>query len=351
MVSLQQVATVAQLEDFDEVIDVRSPGEYAIDHYPQARNCPVLDDTERARIGTAYKQTSAFEAKRMGAALVARNIAHHLETSFHERARDWRPLVYCWRGGGRSDAMCEILRRVGWRAARLRGGYRAYRRAVIEELTVRPQRHRFYVIAGRTGSAKSRVLVALQTLGAQTLDLERLARHRGSVLGEMPGEPQPTQKMFESLLWHALRHLDPEQPVFVEAESRKVGNVQIPGALIDAMRGAPCLMLDVPEPVRVAFLLGEYRHFLSDPDSLCNRLDALSAHYGNTAIEGWKSMARAGDHEQLVRVLLRMHYDPAYERSALRNFACLRSGPVFHLSNTEERAMQDVAREIMSACL
>jgi tRNA 2-selenouridine synthase len=286
----------------------------------------------------------------MGAALVARNIAHHLETSFHERSRDWRPLVYCWRGGGRSDAMCEILRRVGWRAARLRGGYRAYRRTVIEELSARPQRHRFYVIAGRTGSAKSRVLAALETLGAQMLDLERLACHRGSVLGELPGEPQPTQKMFESLLWESMRRLDPLRPVFIEAESRKVGNVQIPGALIEAMRAAPCLTLDVPEPVRVAFLLAEYRHFLTDLDSLCSRLDALSGHYGNAAVEGWKSMARAGDHEELVRALLRMHYDPAYERSALRNFSCLRSGPVFRLSNTDERAMHDAAQEIMSAC-
>ena len=349
--SLQQVATVAQLEDFDEVIDVRSPGEYAMDHYPGALNCPVLDDAERAQIGAAYKQTSAFEAKRIGAALVARNIAHHLETSFHARGRDWRPLVYCWRGGGRSDAMCEILRRVGWRAARLQGGYRAYRRTVIETLSTCPQRHRFQVIAGRTGSAKSRVLAALQGLGAQALDLERLARHRGSVLGEMPGEPQPTQKMFESLLWHAMRRLDPSRPVFIEAESRKIGNVQIPGALVDAMRAAPCLTLEVPEPVRIAFLLREYRHFLGDPDSLCTRLDALSAHYGNAAIEGWKCMARAGDHEEMVRTLLRMHYDPAYERSALRNFSCLRSGPVFRLSNTDEGAMHDVAREIMSACL
>ena len=349
--SLQQVATVAQLEDFDEVIDVRSPGEYAVDHYPCARNCPVLDDAERAQIGTAYKQTSAFAAKRMGAALVARNIAHHLETTFRERSRDWRPLVYCWRGGGRSDAMCEIMRRVGWRAARLRGGYRAYRRAVIAELAESPRRYRFYVIAGRTGSAKSRVLGALQALGAQTLDLERIARHRGSVLGEMPGEPQPTQKMFESLLWQALRRLDPARPAFIEAESRKVGNVQIPGALVEAMRAAPCLTLDVPEPVRVAFLLDEYRHFLSDPVGLCDRLDALNGHYGNAAIEGWKAMARAGDHQELVRALLRMHYDPAYERSAARNFSGLRAGPVFKLSNTDDRAMHAVAREIMSACL
>ena len=348
MASLQQDATVAQLDDFDEVIDVRSPSEYALDHYPGARNCPVLDDAERARVGTAYNQASAFAAKRMGAAMVARNIARHIETSFQERERNWRPLIYCWRGGGRSDAMCEILRRVGWHPARLQGGYRAYRRAVIADLEELPTGHRFYVIAGKTGTAKSRVLGALQRLDAQTLDLERLACHRGSVLGEMPGTPQPSQKMFESLLWDALRRLDKSRPVFIEAESRKVGNVQIPAALVTAMRAAPCLALDAPETARIQFLLSEYGHFLSDAASLCDRLDALSAHYGRSAIERWKSMARSGDHEHLVRELLRMHYDPSYERSASRNFSRLCTAQVFTLDSAAPAAVDEVARRIMS---
>jgi tRNA 2-selenouridine synthase len=286
----------------------------------------------------------------MGAALVARNIAQHLETAFVSRARHTRPLDYSSRAGGRSDAMCEILRRIGWRAARLQGGYRAYRRAVIAALAERPAAYRYYVITGKTGSAKSRVLGALERAGAQTLDLERLASHRGSVLGEMPGTVQPTQKMFESLLWKAFRRLDEKRPVFIEAESRKVGNVQVPEALIAAMRAAPCLTLDVPESTRIQFLLGEYRHFLSDHESLCSRLDALNAYYGRAEIERWKSMARAGDHEALVSELLRMHYDPAYERSAQRNFARLRTAPVFRLDSTSETAMDEAARSILLEC-
>ena len=348
--SPQHVATVAQVEDFDEVVDVRSPSEFAADHLPGALNCPVLDDAERVRVGTAYKQMSAFDAKRVGAALVARNIAHHLETSFFRRARHWRPLVYCWRGGGRSDAMCEVLRRVGWHAARLQGGYQAYRRAVIAQLADSPAAYRFCVLSGKTGSAKSRVLGALSRTGAQTLDLEMLASHRGSVLGEMPGTAQPTQKMFESLLWNALRHLDKQRPVFIEAESRKVGNVQVPAALIAAMRAAPCLTLDVPEAARITFLLSEYRHFLTDADGLCDRLEALNAYYGRAEIERWKTMARAGEHEHLVRELLRVHYDPAYERSAQRTFACLRTGPIFRRESTEDAAMNAVAEEIVHAC-
>ena len=349
-VSFQQVATVAQVEDFDEVVDVRSPSEFALDHYPGALNCPVLNDLERARVGTAYKQASAFDAKRMGAALVARNIAHHLEVSFRDKGRRWRPLVYCWRGGGRSDAMCEVLRRVGWRAARLQGGYQAYRRTVIAELNERPAEYRFCVITGKTGSLKSRVLAELQRQGAQTLDLEQLACHRGSVLGEMPGAAQPTQKMFESLLWQGLRRLDNARPVFLEAESRKVGNVQIPAALVEAMRSSPCFALDAPEPVRIAFLLGEYGHLLRDADGLCSRLGALAGHYGRAVIERWQSLARAGAHEELVRELLRMHYDPAYDRSAQRNFSRLSTAPVFQLSSTAERAIEEVASAMILEC-
>src|SRR5260221_2283515 len=119
--------TVAQLDAFDEVIDVRSPAEFALDHVPEALNCPVLDDAERAYVGTLYKQVSAFDAKKIGAALVAKNIALHIDGRFRGRDRGWRPLVYCWRGGQRSSAMGHVLRPVGWDAATLSGGARAKR--------------------------------------------------------------------------------------------------------------------------------------------------------------------------------------------------------------------------------
>jgi len=349
-VSFQQVTTVAQLRDFDEVIDVRSPAEFALDHYPGALNCPVLGDEERAQVGTVHKQQSAFAAKRIGAAFVARNIAQHVESAFHDRALDWRPLVYCWRGGGRSDAMCEVLRRIGWRAVRLQGGYQAYRRGVVANLLTLPLRHRFCVICGKTGSGKSRILGALAQLDAQVLDLEQLARHRGSVLGEIPGSAQPTQKMFESLLWDAFSRLHTGTPVFVEAESRKVGNVQVPGALIAAMRAAPCLVLEVPEAVRIELLMHEYRHFLQDTASLCRRLETLSTHYGHAAISRWKNMAHAAAHEQLVAELLHTHYDPAYERSAQRNFLQLCSAPIVSLTGADDATLRDTALRILAHC-
>src|SRR2546430_12240287 len=246
--------TVAQLDAFDEVIDVRSPAEFALDHVPAAVNCPVLEDAERAQVGTLYKQISPFDAKKIGAALVAKNTARHIDEHFRGRGRGWRPLVYCWRGGQRSTAMAHVLRQVGWDAATLEGGYRAYRHEAIAQLERMPQGFRFEVVCGATASGKSRLLAALAAQGAQGLDLERLARHRGSLLGELPGQPQPSQKMFDSLAWSALKHLDPARPVFVEAESKKIGHLPVPGRLLARMRGGDCHRLAGSLAARGRFL-------------------------------------------------------------------------------------------------
>src|SRR5690349_168292 len=179
-------------KDFDAVIDARTPAEYALDHIPGAVSAPVLDDSQRAEVGTLYKQVSPFEAKKLGAALIAQNVAHHIEQMFRGKDKNWRPLVYCWRGGKRSGAMAHILREVGWDASTLEGGYRAYRRWVVQQLEEIPSRFGFHVIHGPTGSGKSRFLAALERAGAQALDLEALAAHRGSVLGGLPQRPQPS---------------------------------------------------------------------------------------------------------------------------------------------------------------
>jgi tRNA 2-selenouridine synthase len=338
--------SVAQIDLFDEVIDVRSPAEYAEDHVPDAVSCPVLDDAERAEIGTLYKQVSPFDAKRRGAALVSRNIARHLETAFAGRDRDWRPLVYCWRGGKRSGAMTHVLREVGWQAAQLDGGYKAYRRAVIAALETLPRSFRYIVLCGETGSAKSRVLEALADEGAQVLDLERLARHRGSVLGNLPDTPQPSQKMFETLVWDRLRQLDSSVPVFVEAESKKIGQLQVPDALLDTMRASDCARIEAPVEARVAFLLDEYRHFLADPAGLKAQLDCLIGLYGRETIAAWQSAADRGEWDELVADLLTAHYDPAYRRSTHRNYARLAEAHVVRPRDLSPASIAGVAREL-----
>ena len=341
-----ELATVAQLDLFDEVVDVRSPAEYAEDHVPGAVSAPVLDDAERAEVGTLHKQASPFEAKRRGAALVARNIAGHIETMFAARDRGWRPLVYCWRGGKRSGAMTHVLREVGWQAAQLEGGYKAFRREVLAQLEVLPRSLHFRVVCGETGSAKSRVLEALEARGAQVLDLEKLAAHRGSVLGGLPGAPQPAQKMFETRVWHALRRFDADVPVFVEAESRKIGQLQVPEALILAMRGSPCVRIEADVPARVDFLLADYGHFLADPAALKAQLDCLLALHGQETIAAWKALADRGAFAELVAVLLVQHYDPAYRRSMDRNYLGLDAAPVVRPDDLTPAAIGRAAAEI-----
>jgi tRNA 2-selenouridine synthase len=319
------LVTVAQLAEFDEVIDVRSESEFAEDHVPGALSCPVLNDAERARVGTLYKQVSSFAAKKVGAALVSAGIARHLEASFQDRPREWRPLVYCWRGGSRSDAMAHVLRQVGWRAGRLEGGYRAYRRAVIADLLTQPARVRWRSICGATGCGKSRLLRALAASGAQVLDLEELAAHRGSVLGNLPDRPQPSQKMFESLIWHALRAFSPARPVYIEAESRKVGNLRVPEALITEMWRSPCIVLEASMALRAALLRREYAHFISDPATLVAQLDCLAGIHGRVTIERWKRAALAGDWDAFIEDVLARHYDPAYRRSTVTHYPGLSS--------------------------
>lgn len=337
------LVTVAQLAGFDEIIDVRSEAEYAEDHIPGAINCPVLDNAERARVGTIYKQVSAFDAKIIGAALVSRNIARYLETKFGDRPRGWRPLVYCWRGGSRSGAFVHVLQQVGWRAGQLDGGYKAYRRAVIADLHDLPRQFQWRVVCGLTGSGKSRLLRELARREAQVLDLEALAAHRGSVLGNLPGEPQPSQKMFESLVWAGLRKFDAARPVLVEAESRKIGSVRVPEALMAAMWNGECIRLEAAVELRVAILLQEYQHFVSDPALLGIPLDGLTVLYGQKQIDAWKALAAAGAWNTLVRELLEKHYDPAYTRSTLKHYPHLAHAPALSVEAATDACYAEIA--------
>jgi tRNA 2-selenouridine synthase len=332
---------------YDTVIDCRSPAEYAEDHIPGAVSAPVLDDTERATVGTLYKQVSPFDAKKLGAALVAKNVARHVETLFAAKGRDWRPLVYCWRGGKRSGAMAHILREVGWQAQTLPGGYREYRRWVVAQLEQVPGSLQLRVIHGATGSGKSRLLGALRRAGAQVLDLEDLAAHRGSVLGNLPDRPQPSQKWFESLLLSELGGLDPARTVFVEGESKKIGQLQVPEALIAAMRASPCVVLDTALEARVELLLEEYRHFVDNPAALEAQLDCLAGLHGREKIAAWKSLAAQGDWRQFVKALLVEHYDPAYRRSSARNFSLLPQAEKLTMLRSDERSFDAAARSLL----
>lgn len=343
------IASVDSLSGFDAIIDTRSPSEFAEDHLPGAINCPVLDDAQRATVGTLYKQDSPFAARRVGAALVSENIARHLRIDFADKPKHWRPLVYCWRGGQRSGAMTIVLRQVGWDARQLEGGYKSFRRHVVAELAALPSRLDFIVIGGPTGSAKSRVLQALAERGEQVLDLEELASHKGSVLGLLPGLAQPSQKAFESALWMALRGMDPGRPVFVEAESRKIGRLQVPESLIERMRAARCIAIEAPLAARVEFLLGDYDYMVRDPEHLVARLDALRPLRGNGPVDDWIELIGAGRWTELVESLLTGHYDPLYRKSQELNYRAHGTPPIVTATRLDQPGIEQLASAIAAA--
>jgi tRNA 2-selenouridine synthase len=338
----------SSLGEFDSIIDVRSPAEFALDHIPGSINLPVLNNEERIEIGTLYKQVSPFAAKKLGAAYVSRNIANHLEHSLIDFPREWHPLIYCWRGGERSGAFTHILNRIGWKAMQLETGYQGFRRVVIDGLDQAAKDFSFQVIAGMTGSGKTRILQEIGALGQQTLDLEGLAIHRGSVLGNEPNIEQPSQKGFETNLWNAFNSLDPSKIVFVESESKKVGGVHIPDSLIERIREGECIELRSSTNTRVSWLLREYKHFLSNPESFKDKLSLLTSRYGKEQIAKWHTAIDAGDFENLVEELLVMHYDPSYQSSIIRNFPNYRADHFVQLEDDSDEAFVKSAKDLIT---
>ena len=310
----------SKIDSFNDILDARSESEFALDHLPDAINTPVLNDQERIRVGTLYKQTGAFEAKRMGAALVARNIAGLLEGRFRDRPRDWRPLIYCWRGGNRSGALAIVMARIGWQVTVINGGYRAFRRLVNDQLAILPGQFQLRVIAGRTGSGKTALLRELHRQGAQVLDLESLANHRGSVLGAIPEVAQPPQKWFETQIWTALSQFVPARVVYIESESKKVGQNHVPEELLKAMRASPCISVQADMPIRVSHLRTEYAFFNQRPELLSAKLEMLADLHGRSRVSQWQELIAQNSTDELVEELLRIHYDPSYDRSIRRNF-------------------------------
>ena len=338
---------IERLDQFSDIIDARSEAEYALDHLPGALNWPSLNDEERHHIGTIYVQVSPFEAQKRGAALVAANIARHIARDVVDKPRNWQPLAYCWRGGKRSGALALVLGQIGFKVTLLEGGYKAFRTAVLTSLPDIARRLRYRVVCGPTGSGKTRLLHALAQAGAQVLDLEALACHRSSVLGMIPGQAQPTQKAFETLVWDALRRFDPARPVFVESESRKVGNLAVPESLIGLMRQSPCLRLELPDDERVALLLEDYDFFARDKVLFCERLDALSELRGKSVVRAWQEQVENGETEAVVRELLLKHYDPGYAASIARNFTGYSGAQTITPTDRSALAMAQLASEIL----
>lgn len=306
------------LARYDAIIDVRSPAEFAEDHIPGAVNLPVLSNEERAEVGTTYKQVSTFLARRAGAAHVARNVALHLETFFADQPPRAQFLIYCWRGGMRSGSMATIVSQVGWRTTLLQGGYKTWRRAVSNGLRDDGQALNLVLVDGQTGTAKTDILHSAAKQGAQVLDLEGLANHRGSVFGGMGDGSQPGQKLFESRLWAALQELDSDKPILVEAESNRIGKREIPKRVWKAMQAAPSITVEASQQARARYLTRAYGDIIANPERILQSIDALRKFHAKTIISEWREMVASGAYEQLALELIRDHYDAMYKRSRQR---------------------------------
>ena len=330
---------------FDDLIDVRSPAEYAEDHLPGAINLPVLSNEERAEVGTIYKQDSPFRARKIGAAIVIRNIAGHLEGPLAGREGGWRPLFYCWRGGQRSGTFAMLAREIGWRAEAVPGGYQTFRRMVVTMLYDTDFPARAVLLDGYTGTAKTEVLARLHARGVQVIDLEGLARHRGSALGGQ-GD-QPSQKGFETALAQVVARLDPAQPVVIEAESSRIGRVNLPPRLFAAMKDAPRIEIAAGVEARAAYLARAYREVLADHAGFARRVDKLRRLQGHARVDRWVGLAAEGDFQRLTRELAVEHYDPRYARSRERigaaQLARIDGGDLSELS------LEGVADEVVRA--
>jgi tRNA 2-selenouridine synthase len=345
--SLPATALLPILDSFDTIIDARSEAEFALDSLPGAVNWPTLRNAERHDIGTLYKQVNPFEARKRGAAIAARNIADHITREVLDRPRQWRPLTYCWRGGQRSGSLSLVLGQIGFRVTLVEGGYKAFRAAIVADTARRVPDLRFRVVCGTTGSGKTRLLHALQRQGAQVLDLEGLAVHRSSVLGAVPGQPQPSQKAFDTRIWDQLRRLDPARPVYVESESRKVGNLAVPEVLIHAMRASECLNLVLDDAERVGLLLEDYAYFVEQPQAFCARLDVLAELKGKAVVGEWKALVAAGRMAEVVQQLLTQHYDPVYRQSMARNFTRFSTASDLRPVDRSPAAMDALARQLL----
>ena len=335
----------ATLAAFDDIIDVRAPLEYAEDHLPGAINLPVLNDAERAEVGTLYKQVSRFDARKLGASYVSRNIAGHLNETLSHKPSDYRPLIYCWRGGMRSGSMATILKEVGWRVSVLDGGYKTWRRAVVDALRTNGPPISMIVIDGQTGTAKSEVLAKLGSLGAQIIDLEKIAAHRGSVFGAFASTAQPSQKYFETQLWEILRRFDLSRPIFVEAESNRIGRCEVPERLWRTMIASPRIILHAGLEDRASYLVRAYSDMMDDNARIIKSINRLSPYQSKERIEEWRDLAHRRHYEELAGCLMQDHYDPMYDRSRTRRSD--QTLAEFALKRLDDEGLTTAANEIM----
>ncbi len=287
------------------VIDVRSPAEFEHGHMPGAFNLPLFTNEERSLVGTLYLQKGQSEAMIKGWELAGPKMKQYIEKAT-VLASGEETLLHCWRGGMRSNSMAWLLNTVGIKAYTLEGGYKNYRHHVRAFFS-KPRN--LIIIGGMTGSGKTDVLKALSTQGKQVIDLEGLARHKGSVFGGIGMPDQPTTEQFENNLFVALHHLNPEEPVFAEDESLAIGRVFIPGPFFEQMSSARFLKLVVPLDRRVQRLVETYT--CGDNGSLVESVKRIERRLGLEKAAKAIDSINKNEMKTAVEIVLQ-YYDHVY---------------------------------------
>ncbi|HYW36016.1 MAG TPA: tRNA 2-selenouridine(34) synthase MnmH [Balneolaceae bacterium] len=287
------------------VIDVRTPSEFEQGHIPDAHNLPIFSDEERAEIGTLYNQKSRGASIKRGLEIVGPKMRTFVEKA-EKLAPDREILVHCWRGGMRSESMAWLLNFSDFSPRTLTGGYKTFRNFVLDTFT---RRWPVIVLGGMTGSGKTEVLHNMRKMGAQVIDLEGLAHHKGSAFGAIGEDPQPSNEHFENKLAMRLLSMDTQRPIWVEDESHLVGKNIIPNDFYDQMRAAPVIEMQVPDEDRIEHLIDIYGDYPSD--ELADSINAISRRLGGLRTQQALDALAENDFETVARLAL-SYYDKTY---------------------------------------
>jgi tRNA 2-selenouridine synthase len=310
---LQRTIALAEALELDKPIfvDMRAPAEYADGHIPGAVSIPLFDDDERRIVGTIYHKNGPEEAKQQGLGIVSGKLPE-LVSQIRDLYQSGRTVVvYCWRGGMRSKSVVSVLELMGIPAFQLVGGYKAYRRYVLDTLAAFDLTPTVVSLCGSTGVGKTTLLTLLQDAGAAVIDLEKLANHRGSAFGQVGlGQPATAQN-FDAQLLIELRRLNDSPYILVECESKRIGNVYIPEVLFAAMKRGPRILAHASVETRVARLMDEYLSSYS-PEEIRDSLITLTKRLGAAKTDRLLAAFAAGRVDEVVRFLLVDYYDPLY---------------------------------------
>lgn len=328
MIQKLSIQEFLSLATHHPVVDVRSPGEFDHAHIPNAFSVPLFDDEERKIVGTTYKQKSKEDAIKAGLeyfGVKMRKMVDEVEMIL----KNWQPvqsegqsqtpaiancvLVHCWRGGMRSAGVAWVLDLYGFKVYTLAGGYKAYRKWVLSQFE---KQYRIKILGGYTGSGKTNVIKELEQSGQKIIDLELLAHHKGSAFGSLGEKAQPKQEMFENLLAKELSLKSSGSDFFwLEDESQRIGNLQIPMSFWHSMRKSSIYFLDVPFEERLQYITDEYGKF--EKEKLVNAVIRIQKRLGGLETKNAINHLLENDHKECFRILLR-YYDKWYEK-ALNN--------------------------------